>query len=163
MNTDGYVARRGERFKRTWDATDWLHILGELGVAHLTAAQWSEPFADEVQPSRFSKGMDDVLAFLPQVLHETGMLDDTLVICRTEFGRTPWLNALGGRDHWPQSGCALFAGAGVPQGQVLGDTGRCGDEVNGRAVSPSDIVTTMLVKLGVECSEIRGVRIPELG
>ena len=70
MNT----ARRGPRFEATWDANDWLRMLLELGVAAATAAEWAPAFASEVQPARFSAGMFDVRALVPQILHETGLL-----------------------------------------------------------------------------------------
>jgi hypothetical protein len=80
----------------------------------------------------------------------------------SEFGRTPWLNALGGRDHWPQSGFAILAGAGIPEGLVIGDTGPHGDELIGRAVSPSDIAVTIRTKLGLDGVDIPGDVIPEI-
>jgi putative chitinase len=50
---------------------DWLRILTSMGVRPATAAEWAEPFADEIQPAFFSAGMDDVVALVPQILHET--------------------------------------------------------------------------------------------
>ena len=52
-------------------ADQWLQALTKVGVRAATAATWSTPFADEVQPERFSAGMDDILAWLPEILHET--------------------------------------------------------------------------------------------
>jgi putative chitinase len=52
-------------------AAQWLHVLMAAGVHQGTAAFWCQPFQDEVQPERFSAGMDDILAFLPEILHET--------------------------------------------------------------------------------------------
>lgn len=69
-----FVPRRGSTIEQTWDADDWLRMLGELGVAHLTAAQWAPAFASEIQPARFSAGMVDVRPFVATFLHETGML-----------------------------------------------------------------------------------------
>jgi putative chitinase len=70
--------RSSRRFERSYDANDWLRLLMELGVGGITAGQWAEAFADEVQPSRFSRGMEDMTAWLAQVLHETGMLRHVL-------------------------------------------------------------------------------------
>lgn len=69
-----YVPRRGPRFTQTWDADAWLRMLQEVGVASMTAAQWAQHFAAEVQPARFSAGMDDVRGFVTTFLHETSML-----------------------------------------------------------------------------------------
>jgi putative chitinase len=62
------------RFTITWDSHEWLRMLMELGVGAITAGQWADAFADEVQPARFTAGILDVQAFVPQFLHETGML-----------------------------------------------------------------------------------------
>lgn len=59
----------------TFSDRDWLRILSQLGVQPTTAAEWAGPFADEVQPERFSAGMADLQDFLPQILHEYGMLE----------------------------------------------------------------------------------------
>lgn len=56
---------------------DWLEILAGLGVRPLTAAKWQHPFADEVQPEKFSQGVRDLLDWLPQILHESAMLECT--------------------------------------------------------------------------------------
>lgn len=72
-----YVPRRGPRFAQTFSENDWLRLLLELGVRATTASRWAEPFADAVQPSRFSAGMRDLTAWLPQILHESAMLERT--------------------------------------------------------------------------------------
>jgi len=54
---------------------EWLEILSGLGVRPLTAARWQHPFEDEVQPQKFSDGIRDLLDFLPQILHESAMLE----------------------------------------------------------------------------------------
>lgn len=70
-----YVGRRTRRFEHVYGAGEWLRYLMELGVKAATASRWAQPFAEEVQPARFSAGMRDLTAWLPQVLHETGMLE----------------------------------------------------------------------------------------
>lgn len=65
---------RAPRWDTVWDTNDWLRMLSEAGVPHLRAAQWAADFASDVQPGRFSAGVRDVRDWLPQVLHETGML-----------------------------------------------------------------------------------------
>src|SRR4051794_14095126 len=61
-------------------------------------------------------------------LARRGMLETTLVLAMGEFGRTPYLNARGGRDHWPGVWSVLFAGAGVRGGQVVGSSDAIGAE-----------------------------------
>ena len=89
---------------------------------------------------------------LPQLLidlEQQGMLDSTLVVWLTDFGRTPTVNAAGGRDHWGGAGFAIMAGAGVPGGTVVGAT----DSVAGQVVSgryeTANIASTIYKKLGL--------------
>lgn len=56
-------------------ADDWLNILPRLGVKDAVARAWAPAFESETQPSLFSQGMDDIMAALPHLLHETGMLE----------------------------------------------------------------------------------------
>lgn len=56
---------------------DWLNILPRLGVKESVARAWAPAFHSEVQTDRFSAGMDDIIEFLPQILHECQMLERT--------------------------------------------------------------------------------------
>jgi hypothetical protein len=93
---------------------------------------------------------DNGLSALLDDLKERGLLETTLVVWMGEFGRTPKINALAGRDHWPQTACALFAGAGVPAGQLLGNTDKQGGMPVDFKVSPEDVCATIYSKLGVD-------------
>ena len=53
---------------------------------------------------------------------DRGLLEETLVCFVTEFGRTPKINERQGRDHWVHAFSMVFAGAGVPGGQIVGET-----------------------------------------
>jgi hypothetical protein len=64
--------------------------------------------------------LDQALSALLDDLGAHGLLDSTMVVATGEFGRTPKLNAAGGRDHWPGVWSALLAGGGVRGGQVVG-------------------------------------------
>ncbi len=96
--------------------------------------------------------LDRGMSALIEDLAQRGLLEETLVVWMGEFGRSPALNPLAGRDHWPRAGCALFAGAGVPGGQVIGRTDRHGAEPLERPVAPADIAATILGKLGIDPS-----------
>jgi hypothetical protein len=82
-------------------------------------------------------------------LDESGHLDSTLVVATGEFGRTPLLNANGGRDHWAGAWTALVAGGGVKGGRVIGRTDAKGTEPTDRPVSPQELVATIYHALGV--------------
>jgi hypothetical protein len=83
-------------------------------------------------------------------MHERGLLDDTLVACFGEFGRTPKINKDEGRDHWGPAASLLFAGAGVKPGQVIGATDDTGASVTTRPIRPADVAYTMLASLGID-------------
>lgn len=93
--------------------------------------------------------VDQGLPMLLEDLDERGLLETTLVVWLTDFGRTPTVNSASGRDHWASAGFAIMAGAGVPGGAVLGAT----DEEGARAIqneySTEDIGVTIYEKLGI--------------
>ena len=79
--------------------------------------------------------LDPAYASLLRELNDMGLLESTLVVCMGEFGRTPKINQLGGRDHWPQTWTAALAGGGIRGGQVIGKTSPDGMEVADRPVT----------------------------
>src|SRR4051812_47871587 len=83
-------------------------------------------------------------------LHDRGLLDETLVVCMGEFGRTPKINKDVGRDHWGRAGSMLFAGAGVQGGKVVGATDKEGAYVTDRPVRPADVAFTVYHSLGID-------------
>ena len=78
----------------------------------------------ELQAARIAI-LDPAIASLIRELKRRELLDSTLVVCGGEFGRTPWLNALGGRDHWPNGFTLALAGGGIKGGRVVGETSPC--------------------------------------
>jgi arylsulfatase A-like enzyme len=97
--------------------------------------------------------LDRAYSALITDLRERGLLESTLVVLMGEFGRTPKLNALGGRDHWPRAGCVCLAGGGVKGGQVIGATNSFGEVPVERPVGPPDLAFTILRLLGVDPSK----------
>jgi uncharacterized protein (DUF1501 family) len=81
-------------------------------------------------------------------LDERGLLTTTLVVAMSEFGRTPRINALGGRDHHAGAWSIVLAGAGLPGGRVLGRTDRTGTEVTELPVTPRDLAGAIRALLG---------------
>jgi hypothetical protein len=97
-------------------------------------------------------GLDRALYGLLSDLDVRGLLDETLVLCLSEHGRTPKLQNTngGGRDHWSQVYSAILAGGGVPRGQVVGKSDRIAATVAERPVSPKDILATTYHLLGID-------------
>ncbi len=98
---------------------------------------------------RLAAPADRGLAALMADLSERGMLNDTLVVVMSEFGRSPRINADAGRDHWPQVQSILLAGAGLSGGTVYGASDRHAAEVLSDPVTPPDLAQTILHLLGV--------------
>jgi hypothetical protein len=94
--------------------------------------------------------LDQAYAALITDLQERGLLETTLVVLMGEFGRTPKLNALGGRDHWPRAGFVCLAGAGIRGGQVIGATDAHGEAPVDRPIRPEDLAFSILTLLGVD-------------
>jgi uncharacterized protein (DUF1501 family) len=113
-----------------------------------------QQIARELPDSRFPgsgklPALDRAYSTLLADLHERGLLDSTLVVLMGEFGRTPKLNALGGRDHWPRAGFVALAGGGVRGGQVIGATNGFGEVPVDRPVSPEDLAWSLLTRMGI--------------
>jgi hypothetical protein len=99
--------------------------------------------------TRLMPSVDQGLPELLADLEQQGMLDDTLVVWLTDFGRTPQINAASGRDHWATSGFVVMAGAGIPRGAVLGATDPEGGAPVSHQYFPEDVVSTIYHKLGL--------------
>lgn len=93
---------------------------------------------------------DQALPALLTDLDQRGLLDSTLVVVTTEFGRTPRINQLAGRDHWPNAFSIVMAGAGLKTGQVIGATDNQAAYVTDRPITPEDMAATILHKLGID-------------
>lgn len=92
---------------------------------------------------------DAAFAALLSDLDQRGLLEDTLVVCMGEFGRSPQINQHGGRDHWSAAQSIVFAGAGIQAGSIYGATDRDGGYPAENPVSPADITATMMHLLGI--------------
>lgn len=97
---------------------------------------------------------DQAFSALIADMDARGLLAETLVCFVTEFGRTPKMNERQGRDHWTYSFSFAFAGAGVPGGQVVGETDRDGGYiVSESAYTIEDYAATVYEKLGFDCGQ----------
>jgi hypothetical protein len=94
--------------------------------------------------------LDQGLSALVSDLHDRGLDRDVTVIVWGEFGRTPRINRMNSRDHWPQVSCAMMAGGGMRTGQVIGSTNRLGEHVKDRPVSFQEIFATLYHNLGID-------------
>lgn len=93
--------------------------------------------------------LDQALATLIEDLESRGLLDTTLVMVSSEFGRTPKINPDAGRDHWPKVFSVMLAGGGVKSGLTYGASDATATEPENDPVSPEDLATTMYRLLGI--------------
>lgn len=94
--------------------------------------------------------MDQAYSALLGDLSERGMLEDTLVVWMGEFGRSPKINASGGRDHWGHCFSVALAGGGVRGGVVHGQSDRQGGYPLDGRVEPQDLSATVFHCLGID-------------
>ena len=106
------------------------------------------PGSDLEVVHRFA-GAGPGLCAVAEDLHSRRRLDDTLVACLGELGRTPKINANAGRDHWGDCSSALLAGGGIRGGQVLGESDRIGAFPKSDKIDPVDLQATMYHCLGL--------------
>ncbi len=93
--------------------------------------------------------LDQAMPALVADLAERGLLDNTLVVWMTDFGRTPIINSAAGRDHWSTASVLTMAGAGTPGGQVLGKTDDIGARPVDKEYYSKDVAATIFEKLGL--------------
>jgi uncharacterized protein (DUF1501 family) len=94
--------------------------------------------------------LDQGMSALLEDLQQRGLLEETLVVCLGEFGRTPRINAAAGRDHWAGCNTVLLAGAGIPGGHVYGASDRLAAYPARDAVSPEQLAATVYHLLGID-------------
>jgi len=100
--------------------------------------------------------LDQAYSALLTDLHDRGLLDNTLVICMGEFGRTPKVNGAAGRDHFPAVNSLCFSGAGVKMGEVIGKTSDKCERVVGATNTTHDLAATIYHTL--DCDPMKEYR-----
>jgi uncharacterized protein (DUF1501 family) len=93
---------------------------------------------------------DQAFAALIRDLEGRGMLDSTLVLVTTEFGRSPKVNGTGGRDHYPKVFSIVMAGGGIKRGSVHGGTDPTGSEPEEDPLTVPDYAATIYHLLGID-------------
>ena len=96
--------------------------------------------------------LDQLLHGLIHDLYERGLDQRVLVVVWGEFGRTPLINATGGRDHWGKLASLLLIGGGLRMGQVIGASNDRGEHPIERPIGPTDVLATIYQHLGINPS-----------
>ena len=97
--------------------------------------------------------LDQALAALISDLDERGMLDSTLVLVTSEFGRTPKINSTAGRDHFPRVYSMAVAGGGFRRGLVYGSSNSTASEPEEKPVRIEDVLTTVYQQIGINADK----------
>ncbi len=116
--------------------------LGGWDVAHVS----NRTVHDDLVPK-----LDAALAGLIEYLKQRELLDQTVVMCCGEFGRTPTLNPAAGRDHWPHGFSIALAGGGIGGGRVIGESDPEGGRVSFDKGTPvEDVHATVMQAMGID-------------
>jgi uncharacterized protein (DUF1501 family) len=126
--------------------------LVEAGVRMVTLTYGGWDHHANLTPSmkRLMPALDQGLAALISDLDSRGLLERTLVLVTSEFGRTPRINPDAGRDHWPRAFSVMLAGGGTKGGLFYGMTNPTASDVEEDPVSHADLATTMYHLLGID-------------
>lgn len=125
--------------------------LVEAGARFVTVVDTGWDHHEKIRDGFRAKmpGVDQGLAALIRDLERRGLLDKTLVVLTTEFGRTTKINVDGGRDHWPKAFSVMLAGGGIQRGHIYGKTDMRGGEPEENPVTPEDLAATIFTQLGI--------------
>ena len=103
-------------------------------------------------------GFDQTFSALLEDLDQRGLLAETLIVVMGEMGRTPKVNAQGGRDHWTNCYSVLLAGAGVQGGTLYGESDSDAAFIKDKPVHIRDICATIYQCLGIDPEMVVYVR-----
>jgi uncharacterized protein (DUF1501 family) len=92
---------------------------------------------------------DQAFSTLINDLDRNGLLDSTLVMVSSEFGRTPKINRTAGRDHWPKVFSVVLAGGGIKRGSIFGSSNAIASEPEEEEIGPADLATTVYYQMGI--------------
>tara|TARA_B100001093_G_scaffold113556_2_gene105913 strand:- start:4027 stop:5292 length:1266 start_codon:yes stop_codon:yes gene_type:complete len=125
--------------------------LVESGVrfVSMTYGGWDMHQNIEAGFDKYGPNLDQAFATLISDLDDRGLLDSTLVMLSSEFGRTPKINKDNGRDHYPKVFSVVLAGGGITRGQVYGSSDAFATAPEDNPLSVEDLATTVYDRLGI--------------
>ncbi|HSQ56448.1 MAG TPA: DUF1501 domain-containing protein, partial [Gemmata sp.] len=128
----------------------------DVGVrcVEVTLEGWDTHAKNHELTSKLAQTLDPAFAALIRDLKKRGTLQDTVILCLGEFGRTPKMNPLGGRDHWPHNFTVALAGGGIRGGVVVGESDPEGGQKPANPVPVANLHATVLKALGINWESI---------
>ncbi|MBM81044.1 MAG: hypothetical protein CMJ78_10680 [Planctomycetaceae bacterium] len=129
--------------------------LVEVGVrcVEVTLDGWDTHLNNNAKSKELAGMVDSGFSRLLDDLKERRLLNKTLVVWMGEFGRTPKMNVLGGRDHWPNGWSVAMAGSNIQGGTVVGKTSTDGTKVTDRPVTVPDLFATVCEALAIDAEK----------
>ena len=129
-------------------------VENNVRFVEVTLGGWDTHQSNFVRVPERTDLLDRALGTLLGDLEDRGILDETLVVVASEFGRTPTINQNAGRDHYPRAFSGLIAGGGIQGGQVYGSTDEKGEEVAADLLEVPDFNATIAYGLGLPLRKI---------
>jgi len=126
--------------------------LAGAGVRYLTVLDGGYDNHQRIFPTLRARlgAFDRAFAALIRDLEQREMLDSTMVVVTSEFGRTPRVNTNAGRDHWPRVFSIVMAGGGIQRGCIYGSSNDVGSEPENDPIGPADMAATIFHQLGID-------------
>ncbi|MCB1063513.1 MAG: DUF1501 domain-containing protein [Verrucomicrobiae bacterium] len=129
-------------------------IENDVRFVEVTLGSWDTHTSNFVRTPQLCETLDQGFAALLDDLEHRGLLEDTLVVLTSEFGRTPKINQNVGRDHYPQAFSGVMAGGGIVGGRRFGKSDETGAKVIEDPVSVFDFNATIGYALGLPLDQI---------
>lgn len=129
--------------------------LVEAGVRFVSLTYGGWDFHDNIRGGTTGQlpAFDAAFATLIRDLDRRGLLDSTLVMVSSEFGRTPKINGTAGRDHWPKVFSVVLAGGGIARGKIHGTSDATASEPEKDPLTVEDLATTVYKQLGINADK----------
>ena len=125
-------------------------VEGGVRFVSLTYGGWDHHDNIERANRNEMPQFDQAFAALIRDLDQRGLLDSTLVMVTTEFGRTPKINGTAGRDHWPKVFSIVLAGGGIRRGYIHGSSDATGAEPENDPLTVENYAATIYNQLGID-------------
>ncbi len=129
-------------------------IENDVRHVEVTLGGWDTHSNNFQAVQNLSATLDQAVSALLVDLDRRGLLDETLVVLTTEFGRTPYVNENDGRDHFPKAFSGFMAGGGIRGGMAYGKTNEHATDVVEGKMTPPDFNATIAYGLGLPLDEV---------
>jgi hypothetical protein len=133
----------------------------EVGVrcVEVSLEGWDTHVNNHESHAKLVGVLDPAFAALIRDLKDRGLFEKTVIVCMGEFGRTPKMNGVGGRDHWPNAYSVALAGGRIKGGVVVGATDPEGSKDPEDPVKVGDLHATLLTAVGLDPAKVNASKV----